>query len=80
MALGADMKTEWRMVTLKDCVVINESTYSPKEAWAHDRAGTYTRCVILCYRKLVSGAVQVTGTPCRVGSQGSLPLVVLHLG
>ena len=63
MALGADMKTEWRMVTLKDCVVINESTYSPKEAWAHDRAGTYTRCVILCYRKLVSGAVQVTGTP-----------------
>lgn len=63
MALGADMKTVWRMVTLKDCVVINESTYSPKEAWAHDRAGTYTRCVILCYRKLVSGAVQVTGTP-----------------
>ena len=63
MALGADMKTEWRMVTLKDCVAINESTYSPKEAWAHDRAGTYTRCVILCYRKLVSGAVQVTGTP-----------------
>ena len=63
MALGADMKTEWRMVTLKDCVVINESTNSPKEAWAHDRAGTYTRCVMLCYRKLVSGAVQVIGTP-----------------
>ena len=27
------MKTEWRKMTLKDCVVINESTYSPKEAW-----------------------------------------------
>ena len=27
------METEWRQVTLKDCVVINESTYSPKEAW-----------------------------------------------
>ena len=27
------MKTKWRKATLKDCVVINESTYSPKEAW-----------------------------------------------
>ncbi len=28
-----DMASEWRKVNLGDCVVINDSTYSPKESW-----------------------------------------------
>ena len=28
-----DSSSDWRKVTLGDCVVMNESTYSPKESW-----------------------------------------------
>lgn len=31
--MGATMESEWRVATLGDCVVMNDASYSPQEAW-----------------------------------------------